>query len=104
MKMIQSLTSGNYPPDNRAQYGGSELGRILQQVARLIKADAGVEAAFAEIGSWDHHPNEPTIPSRAAVRHRAALSELVSGRLGQKEIAQAFPGYKPGEELGLLRS
>jgi hypothetical protein len=37
---------------------GGELGRSLQQVARLIKADAGVEAAFAEIGGWDHHVNE----------------------------------------------
>ena len=25
----------------------------------MIKADAGVEAAFAEIGGWDHHRNEP---------------------------------------------
>jgi uncharacterized protein (DUF1501 family) len=24
----------------------------------LIKADVGVEAAFAEIGGWDHHANE----------------------------------------------
>ena len=29
---------------------GGDLGRNLQQLARLIKADAGVEAAFAEIG------------------------------------------------------
>ena len=27
-------------------------------MARLIKADAGVEAAFVEIGGWDHHQNE----------------------------------------------
>ncbi len=41
------------------QYGqGGELGRSLQQIARLIKADVGVEAAFAEIGGWDHHGNE----------------------------------------------
>src|SRR5207249_10881786 len=35
-----------------------EFGRNLQQLARLIKADAGVEAAFADIGGWDHHGNE----------------------------------------------
>jgi uncharacterized protein (DUF1501 family) len=35
------------------------LGRSLQQIARLIKSDAGVEAAFAEVGGWDHHQNEP---------------------------------------------
>src|SRR4029434_6671028 len=27
-------------------------------LARLINADVGVEAAFAEIGGWDHHSNE----------------------------------------------
>jgi uncharacterized protein (DUF1501 family) len=60
MKMIQALNRGQYTPANNAQYGqGGELGRALQQVARLIKADAGVEAAFAEIGGWDHHQNEP---------------------------------------------
>jgi uncharacterized protein (DUF1501 family) len=35
---------------------------------------------------------------------RAVLSELVSGHLGQKDIAPVFPGYKCGERLGLLRA
>jgi uncharacterized protein (DUF1501 family) len=34
---------------------------------------------------------------------RAVLSELVSGHLGQPDIPQVFPGYKPGQPLGLLR-
>ncbi len=60
MKMIESLNRTPYNPSGGAQYGPSgELGRSLQQIARLIKADAGVEAAFAEIGGWDHHQNEP---------------------------------------------
>jgi uncharacterized protein (DUF1501 family) len=43
------------PPTYQA---GGELGRNLQQLARLIKSDAGVEAAFAEVNGWDHHQNE----------------------------------------------
>jgi uncharacterized protein (DUF1501 family) len=72
MKVIQSIQSGppNLPvppagvagpggPPASPQYGqGGELGRSLQQLARLIKAEAGVEAAFAEMGGWDHHSNE----------------------------------------------
>jgi uncharacterized protein (DUF1501 family) len=59
-KMILSLSKTPYTPSGNAQYGrAGELGRSLQQIARLIKADAGVEAAFAEIGGWDHHQNEP---------------------------------------------
>jgi uncharacterized protein (DUF1501 family) len=61
MKMIQSINQlpvGQTPVGN-IQYGqGGQLGQSLQQLARLIKADAGVEAAFAEIGGWDHHGNE----------------------------------------------
>jgi uncharacterized protein (DUF1501 family) len=66
MKLIQSIQSG---PQNPVQgvagpgatavpQSGGELGRSLQQLARLIKAEAGVEAAFAEMGGWDHHSNE----------------------------------------------
>ena len=59
MKMIQSLNQVPYNQGTGPQYGqGGELGRSLQQLARLIKADAGVEAAFAEIDGWDHHGNE----------------------------------------------
>jgi uncharacterized protein (DUF1501 family) len=57
-KMIDSLFRDRFTPRNPVQYGGSDFGRSLQQVARLIKADAGVEAAFAEIDGWDHHQNE----------------------------------------------
>jgi uncharacterized protein (DUF1501 family) len=59
MKLIQSINRGPYNPQNGAQYNqGGDLGRSLQQLARLIKADAGIEAAFAEIDGWDHHGNE----------------------------------------------
>jgi uncharacterized protein (DUF1501 family) len=72
MKVIQSIQNSapNVPglpaglagpagPPVTPQYGqGGELGRSLQQLGRLIKAEAGVEAAFAEMGGWDHHSNE----------------------------------------------
>ena len=59
MKLIQSINRSPNNPQGGAQYQqGGELGRSLQQLARLIKADAGVEAAFAEVGGWDHHGNE----------------------------------------------
>jgi len=57
VRMIESINRRPYTPANGAQYAG-EFGRGLQQVARLIKANAGVEVAFADIGGWDHHSNE----------------------------------------------
>ena len=56
-RMIEAITRTPYTPANGAQYQG-EFGRSLQQVARLIKANVGVEVAFADIGGWDHHFNE----------------------------------------------
>jgi uncharacterized protein (DUF1501 family) len=66
MKMLQSIgmvspanSQEGVPFNNRYTYNaGGELGRNLQQLARLIKSDAGVEAAFAEVDGWDHHQNE----------------------------------------------
>ena len=57
LKMIESIGRTPYNPANGAQYQG-EFGRSLQQIARLIKADVGVEVAFADLGGWDHHSNE----------------------------------------------
>jgi uncharacterized protein (DUF1501 family) len=57
LKMIESIGRTPYIPANGAQYQG-EFGRSLQQIARLIKADVGVEVAFADLGGWDHHSNE----------------------------------------------
>ena len=57
VRMIASINRAPYAPANGARYQG-EFGRSLQQIARLIKADVGVEAAFADIGGWDHHSNE----------------------------------------------
>ena len=57
VKMIDAINRAPYVPAKGAQYAG-EFGRSLQQIARLIKADVGVEAAFADIGGWDHHTNE----------------------------------------------
>jgi uncharacterized protein (DUF1501 family) len=39
-------------------YPSGPLGRSLGEIARLIKAGVGLEAAFAELGGWDHHVNE----------------------------------------------
>jgi uncharacterized protein (DUF1501 family) len=57
IKLIDSIRSRPYTPAAGAQYVG-DFGQRLQQIARLIKADVGVEVAFADIGGWDHHSNE----------------------------------------------
>jgi len=58
MDVLERLNQAGYQPGNGAQYPGNPLGQSLRQVAQLIKANIGLEVAFAEVGGWDHHVNE----------------------------------------------
>jgi len=55
---LRKLDPDNYQPENGAQYPKSRFGRSLQEIAELIKADLGMEAAFLDSGGWDNHVNE----------------------------------------------
>jgi len=56
--LLQSLQKTPYEPSAGASYPRGRFGQSMRQIAQLIKADAGVEVAFADIGGWDHHVNE----------------------------------------------
>lgn len=58
LKLIEAIERQPYSPAGGALYPTSKFGSSLQQIARLIKADAGVEVAFADIGGWDTHAGE----------------------------------------------
>ncbi len=58
VKMMQLIQKQPYMPAAGANYGNNGFGRSLQQIAQLIKANVGVEVAFADIGGWDTHVNE----------------------------------------------
>ncbi len=58
VKIMQSIQKQTYTPANGAKYSNGRFGQSLQQIARLIKADVGLEVAFADIGGWDTHVNE----------------------------------------------
>lgn len=74
MKMVQQISNAPYIPAGGANYGaGGELGRHLQQLARFIKADVGVEAAFADIGGWDMHGSEPGQMSNLLAQFSGAI-------------------------------
>src|SRR5665213_1655393 len=58
VKMVEALQKQPYAPANGAKYPNGGLGNSLQQIARLIKADVGMEVAFTDVGGWDTHVNE----------------------------------------------
>ena len=58
IKLMQAIQKQAYTPANGVEYPRGPFGNSLQQIARLIKADVGLEVAFADIGGWDTHVNE----------------------------------------------
>jgi uncharacterized protein (DUF1501 family) len=58
VNFLRTADPAQYKPENGAAYPASQLGRSLQQIAQLIKAGVGLEAAFAETGGWDTHVNQ----------------------------------------------
>jgi len=58
VKMLRSADPATYVPRSGANYPRGRFGDSLRQLAQLIKANLGVQVAFADIGGWDHHVNE----------------------------------------------
>jgi len=58
VKMLKAADPGKYAPAAGANYPKGRFGDSLRQLAQLIKANLGVQVAFADIGGWDHHVNE----------------------------------------------
>ncbi len=58
VKMLKAIQSASYTPAGGASYPAGKFGQSMQQIARLIKANVGVEVAFADIGGWDTHFNQ----------------------------------------------
>ena len=64
-------------PDPKAHYPSSRLGDSLRQIAQLVKADVGLEVAFAETGGWDTHVQQGTTNGTFA-RNVRDLSQAIS--------------------------
>lgn len=52
---IEALRTTTYRPDHGAVYGRDEFATGLSQIARLIKAGVGLEAASLDLPGWDSH-------------------------------------------------
>ncbi|WP_420454188.1 DUF1501 domain-containing protein [Rubrivirga sp.] len=57
-RLLDDARLDQYTPENGAVYPRSELGESLRQIAQLVKADVGLEVAFAETGGWDTHARQ----------------------------------------------
>jgi len=81
MKILRTANPLQYQPRNGAEYPRSPFGQRLREIAQLIKADVGVEIAFADVGGWDTHVNQGGATGQLALRlndFAKAISALVT--------------------------
>ena len=58
VKMLKAADPAKYQPAAGVAYPNTPFGNSLKQIAQLMKANLGVEAAFSDIGGWDTHQNQ----------------------------------------------
>jgi len=66
VKMLKAADPAKYAPAAGANYPKGRFSDSLKQLAQLIKANLGVQVAFADIGGWDHHVNEGSTQGQIA--------------------------------------
>jgi uncharacterized protein (DUF1501 family) len=66
VKTLKASDPAHYTPAANANYPKGRFGDSLKQLAQLIKANLGVQVAFADIGGWDHHVNEGSTQGQIA--------------------------------------
>ncbi len=91
VKMLKSADPGRYRAARGASYPRGRFGDSLRQLAQLLKADLGVEVAFADVGGWDHHVNEGGTQGQLANLSRQFAQALSAfwidlGNLGEETV------------------
>ena len=76
----------------KSSYPAGRFGAKLKDIASVIHADAGLEAACIDVGGWDHHANEGDDQGTLANMVKdvsdslAAFAEDLGGRLDQTMV------------------
>ncbi len=68
VKMLRTANPGQYTPSAGADYPNSEFGNKMKQIAQLLKANLGVEAAFTDVSGWDTHQNQGSVNGQLSNR------------------------------------
>ena len=70
VRMLKAADPAHYRPAAGVAYPNTAFGNSLNQIAQLLKANLGVEAAFSDIGGWDTHQNQGAANGQLANRLR----------------------------------
>jgi uncharacterized protein (DUF1501 family) len=70
IRLLEEARKHSQPASSSVAYPGGPLSDALRQIAQLVKADVGLEVAFAETGGWDTHVRQGTDQGTFAQRAR----------------------------------
>lgn len=68
VQTLKRLDPERYRPADGADYPRGKLGKAMRQIAQLIKADVGLQVAFADVTGWDTHVNQGASEGQLAAR------------------------------------
>ena len=74
LERIKKLRATIYRPEHGAEYSYDDFSQGMKQVARLIKAQVGLEAVSINIDGWDSHLNQSAIMDPQMTRLAKGLS------------------------------
>jgi uncharacterized protein (DUF1501 family) len=74
LQTTSALRAAGYVPANGAVYPEGDLGDALQDIARLIKGDTGLQVAAVDYGDWDMHADMGSADEGWMVDHLTELS------------------------------
>jgi uncharacterized protein (DUF1501 family) len=87
VQTLKRLDPVQYRPAAGADYPRGKLGKALLEIAQLIKADVGLQVAFADVTGWDTHVNQ------------GASEGQLAGRLDELARALAAFTHDLGERM-----
>src|SRR5207245_11229759 len=70
VKILKSARASRIAPANGAEYPRVPLGEALREIAQLIKANVGLEVAFADMQGCDTHVGQGAERGQLALRLR----------------------------------
>ncbi len=78
VRMLKAANLFQYRAAGGATYPNTPFGNSMKQIAQLLKANLGVEAAFADIGGWDTHRDQGGANGQLANRLREFSDALAA--------------------------
>lgn len=119
LSRVEALRAKPYQPEAGADYPGDEFASGLREIARLVKAEVGLEAACIDLGNWDTHFFQGTTGGAQAglidslsrglaafdadlMRHRDRVTTIVMTEFGRRLYENGSAGTDHGRGYALF--